>query len=619
MAEQKNGGKNRKALIGIVAAVAAVVILVVVLLCVFVECEPAHTHTYGEWTTVKAATCEEAGERERTCPCGEKQTEVIPAAGHTPEGAVFENEKPATCKEDGSYEAVVYCAVCGEELSRTKMTTTAEHTPSAVAYENEKPAACETDGSCEMVVYCTVCGGELSREAVVLPATGHTRDVGKIENRTPATCEQDGSYEIVYDCKDCGKELRRALILLPAAGHTPAAEVRENEKPATCEANGSYDTVVYCADCGEELSRETVTIDSPGHDYIVSDPVTVDATCSTPGYIETVTTCSRCDYRETERTDTGYAAHDYGADNGDSCLVCGATNEKYFIFELNGDESGYVISENKDYTLLDDGSSLLPKELTLPASHNGKPVVAIKEGRFDTSEDRYITAFAGMMDGVTYATTKLVIPGTIERIGEYAFYYSMTLMDITFEEGVKEIGSHAFDMTMLYPENQGDPQFSYVHIPASMEKIGEAVFHCCEYLRGFTVAEGNKFFKTYGGSLIDIANKNLISCVNAEDIPTDGSVTSIEFFCLLYRTTPSVTIPEEITHLGPYAFSCFAPDYIDLYFERIDGWTITDEEGSETIVLTEDMFERDEETGLYLFTETDYLIGGIIFNRTPTA
>ena len=81
MAEQKNGGKNRKALIGIVAAVAAVVILVVVLLCVFVECEPAHTHTYGEWTTVKAATCEEAGERERTCPCGEKQTEVIPAAG----------------------------------------------------------------------------------------------------------------------------------------------------------------------------------------------------------------------------------------------------------------------------------------------------------------------------------------------------------------------------------------------------------------------------------------------------------------------------------------------------------------------------------------------------------
>ena len=116
-----------------------------------------------------------------------------------------------------------------------------------------------------MVVYCAVCGEELSRETVVLPATGHTRGMGKIENRTPATCEQDGSYEIVYDCKDCGKELRRALILLPAAGHTPAAEVRENEKPATRAANGSSDTAVYSPDCGEELSRETVTIPMTSH------------------------------------------------------------------------------------------------------------------------------------------------------------------------------------------------------------------------------------------------------------------------------------------------------------------------------------------------------------------
>ena len=209
MAEQKNGGKNRKALIGIVAAVAAVVILVVVPLCVFVECEPAHTHTYGEWTTVKAATCEETGERERACPCGEKQTEAIPAAGHTPEGAVFENEKPATCKEDGSYEAVVYCAVCGEELSRTKMTTTTEHTPSAAVYENEKPAACETDGSCEMVVYCADCGEELSRETVTIPMTSHTGGT--------ATCLEKAICEI------CGQPYGEL------APHTPGTEYGADE------------------------------------------------------------------------------------------------------------------------------------------------------------------------------------------------------------------------------------------------------------------------------------------------------------------------------------------------------------------------------------------------------
>ena len=160
---KKNGGKNRKALIGIVAAVAAVVILVVVLLCVFVECEPAHTHTYGEWTTVKTATGEETGERERACPCGEKQTEAIPAAGHTPEGAVFENEKPATCKEDGSYEAVVYCAVCGEELSRETVTI---------------PMTSHTGGTatCLEKAICEICGHPYGELAPHTPGTEYGAD-----------------------------------------------------------------------------------------------------------------------------------------------------------------------------------------------------------------------------------------------------------------------------------------------------------------------------------------------------------------------------------------------------------------------------------------------------------
>ena len=43
---------------------------------------------------------------------------AIPALGHTPGTAVRENEKPASCKRAGSYDEVVYCSVCGKELSR---------------------------------------------------------------------------------------------------------------------------------------------------------------------------------------------------------------------------------------------------------------------------------------------------------------------------------------------------------------------------------------------------------------------------------------------------------------------------------------------------------------------
>ena len=41
-----------------------------------------HTHSFGEWTVTKKATCTEPGEQTRTCECGYSETQVIPATGH---------------------------------------------------------------------------------------------------------------------------------------------------------------------------------------------------------------------------------------------------------------------------------------------------------------------------------------------------------------------------------------------------------------------------------------------------------------------------------------------------------------------------------------------------------
>ena len=88
-------------------------------LAVFSACDkPGHTHSFGEWTTVTEPTCTEEGLRERVCACGEKESEEIEALGHTPSEAIKENEVAATCTAGGSYEEVVYCAACEEELSR---------------------------------------------------------------------------------------------------------------------------------------------------------------------------------------------------------------------------------------------------------------------------------------------------------------------------------------------------------------------------------------------------------------------------------------------------------------------------------------------------------------------
>ena len=50
---------------------------------------------------------------------------VKAAHTHTPGEAVKENEKAPTCTEDGSYDSVVYCAGCGEEISRETVTVPA--------------------------------------------------------------------------------------------------------------------------------------------------------------------------------------------------------------------------------------------------------------------------------------------------------------------------------------------------------------------------------------------------------------------------------------------------------------------------------------------------------------
>ena len=83
-------------------------------------------HKADSETVIKNATCKEAGLKEYKCTfCGEViSTEEIPTKGeHTPREAVKEREIAATCSSAGSYDMVVYCDVCGEEISRVTYTT----------------------------------------------------------------------------------------------------------------------------------------------------------------------------------------------------------------------------------------------------------------------------------------------------------------------------------------------------------------------------------------------------------------------------------------------------------------------------------------------------------------
>lgn len=77
------------------------------------------------------------------------------------------NNKAATCGEEG-YTGDLYWDCCNKlEKKGEILPIVAEHSPGEPVRENEIPATETTDGEFDSVVYCSVCGHELSREHVI--------------------------------------------------------------------------------------------------------------------------------------------------------------------------------------------------------------------------------------------------------------------------------------------------------------------------------------------------------------------------------------------------------------------------------------------------------------------
>ena len=93
---------------------------------------------------------------------------------HKPGEVVIENEIKATCTAKGSYEEVVYCTVCDEEISRDEIKTDKiPHTPLEPVKENESEPTCVFDGGYDMVSYCSVCDATVEKEHTSIQRLAH--------------------------------------------------------------------------------------------------------------------------------------------------------------------------------------------------------------------------------------------------------------------------------------------------------------------------------------------------------------------------------------------------------------------------------------------------------------
>lgn len=246
-------------------------------------------------------------------------TAKLTTTPHNPQ-TMDSNIVDATCGKDGSKTVTTSCSDCGYVISvenNVVIPATNNHTPAAAVKENVKPATCETAETYDSVVYCSVCGQEISRtqmtgEAALGHKWGewkHDDSTAKADSKHTRTCENDATHtdsaacnftsqvtqnqtadqpEITtYTCKDCGYFYTEETK--PALGHThnygaPVAdytsgqafvEGKDYTHTATCTGEGT---------CSQPTKTDKCTFDNGVE--------TKAATCTEDG-VKTFT-CTEC-------------------------------------------------------------------------------------------------------------------------------------------------------------------------------------------------------------------------------------------------------------------------------------------------------------------------------------
>ena len=179
-------------------------------------------HKFGNWTTIKPATCTESGTQIRKCEnCGATESKSLSAKGHT---EVVDKAIPATCTTDGKTEGS-HCSVCGAVIK-------AQDTIKATGHKfgnwtTIKPATCTESGT--QIRKCENCGATESKS---LSAKGHTEVVDKA---IPATCTTDGKTEGSH-CSVCNTVIK-AQTTITATGHKSSGWI--TDKAASIGVKGS--------------------------------------------------------------------------------------------------------------------------------------------------------------------------------------------------------------------------------------------------------------------------------------------------------------------------------------------------------------------------------------------
>lgn len=140
-------------------------------------------------------------------------------------------------------------------------------------------------------------------------------------------------------------------------------------------------------------------------------------------------------------------------------------------------------------------------------------------------------------DGAFSSCGKLescTLPDSVESIGEYAFYG--TRFDVKLPSKLKSIGGYAFSGTRI----------SKITIPNTVTKIGEYALGDCQYL--------NEVIFNDGSELSTIEGCTFCECTKLNKISIPNSIVKIGNYAFAETALTTINFPETLQYIGDYAF-----------------------------------------------------------------
>ena len=443
----------------------------------------AHDHEYGEWITVKQATCTTEGLTERYCYCLEKEQRPIPAGMHTP-------EERTNCGDP------IYCTTCGRQLSAS-----AQHTFGD--WITVDPETCTTNGRQEHV--CSTCG---KTEEKTIYSKGHKYDTWVIVRE--ATCTEPGLRERRCACGDKKSD----ILTVEHVGTWITL------KEPTKTENGAR--TIDCSSCNQKITEVLYALGSQGLTYkvllggktcsITGIGTCVDEDVVIPMVIDgyTVVAIEReafMGYAKMVTLTIPESITDIG-----EFIIMNTSKLTTLYYNTNYRCSSFALM-NSSVTKIVVGASTIP-----PIASNVEEVVlsekitSIPDGAFSGCYElktivipESVTSIGARAFSDCRSLTEIHLPASVTSIGERAFIAS-ALTSFTVPEGVTaispgmlascsdltEVNIHSGVTSIGESAFSGCMSLSSITIPASVTEIGDSAFGACNALQSITVPEGVK-------------------------------------------------------------------------------------------------------------------------------